>query len=79
MQEGKAQVPASKQQLEQVGGTGRQAAWPPIMAASLKPEPLLGKLKDARILLSGKQYARTINFEPNSHTYTDKFSRAEIS
>ena len=35
-----------------VGGGGRQAARPPTIAASLKPEPLLRKLKDARILSS---------------------------
>lgn len=35
----------------QSGGRGRQAGGPlPAIAASLKPEPLLGKLKDARIL-----------------------------
>lgn len=34
-------------------GAGRQAARPPTAATSLKPEPLLGKLKDARILLTG--------------------------
>lgn len=48
-------------------GAGRQAAQPPTVSASLKPEPLLGKLKDARILLGGKLYTRTTNFEPNSH------------
>ena len=36
--------------LTVVGGGGRQAVRPPAIAASLKPEPLLGKLKDARIL-----------------------------
>lgn len=36
--------------LRVVGGGGRQAVRPPAIAASLKPEPLLGKLKDARIL-----------------------------
>lgn len=40
----------------------------PQRAASLKPEPLLGKLKDARILLSGSQSVETIDSEPNAHS-----------
>lgn len=47
-------------------GADRQAARPPTTAASLKPEPLLGTLKDS-ILLSSKQCTQTTNSEPNSH------------
>lgn len=62
-------MPALRQRSEASGRVqaGRQAAQPPTASASLKPEPLLGKLKDARILLGGKLYTRTTNVEPNSH------------
>lgn len=48
----------------------------PQRAVSLKPEPLLGKLKDARILLSGSRSAGTIDSEPNAPR-SDRFSEQE--
>lgn len=72
--EGAARVQTSRRRSE----AGGQAARPPTTAASLKSEPLLGKLKDARILLRGQKHSRTTGFQPNSPTLS-RFSKARIS